>query len=129
MWDSGEFVGNLWAEREREGEKEREREGERERQREVEGRGTRRGRERGRRRGVREVRGEGTVDIRGQFMFSFWRLGKSQSPFCDISEKIELKMCVCVCVCVCAVCFSVCRFQPPCVPRSTLSALSACLLS
>ena len=33
--DSGEFVGNLWAERERE----REREGERERQREREGEG------------------------------------------------------------------------------------------
>ena len=40
------------------------------------------------------------MGIRGQFMFSFLRLGKLQSPFCDFWEKIEIKMCVCVCVCV-----------------------------
>ena len=42
------------------------------------------------------------MGIRGQFMFSFLRLGKLQSPFCDFWEKIEIKMCVCLCVCVCA---------------------------
>ena len=46
MCDSGEFVGNLWAEREREREREMEREGERERLREGEGRGRERGRRR-----------------------------------------------------------------------------------
>ena len=40
-------------------------------------------------------------------MFSFLRLGKLESPFCDFWEKIEIKMCVCVCVCVC-VCACTC---------------------
>ena len=47
------------------------------------------------------------MGIRGQFMFSFLRLGKLQSPFCDFWEKIEIKMCVCVCVCVCVLCVCV----------------------
>ena len=48
--------------------------------------------------------GEGTVGIRGRFMFSFLRLGKLQSLFCDFWEKIEIKMCVCVWVCFVWVC-------------------------
>ena len=65
--DSVEFAGNLWAEREREGEEER---------------GGEEKREGGGRGGRREWKGEGeeegkdTVGIRGQFMFDFLRLGK-----------------------------------------------------
>ena len=55
--------------------------------------------------------GDGTVGIRGRFMFSFLRLGKLQSPFCDFWEKIEIKMCVCVCVCVCVFCVGVWKIE------------------
>ena len=118
------IVGYLWAicgQRERrEGEEEGEGEGKGEGEGEGEGEGKSEGGGRG---GGGEGRGEGgggegTVGIRGQFMFSFLRLGKLQSPFCDFSEKIEIKVCVCVYVCVC-VCVCVCVYA--CPPHMNLS--------
>ena len=67
MWDSGEFVGNLWAE----GERGRRREGERERQREGDGKRDtdREGEGEEEEEGVEG--GKSTVGIRWQFMFNF----------------------------------------------------------
>ena len=88
------IVGYLWAicgqRGRREGEEEEEGEGEGEGKGEGKGKGGGGGEQGG------GVGGEGTVGIRGQFMFSFLRLGKLQSPFCDFWEKIEIKMCVCL---------------------------------
>ena len=58
------------------------------------------------------------MGIRGQFMFSFLRLGRLQSPFCDFWEKIGINVCVCVCVRACVhacvrACVRACVIMPP----------------